>query len=113
MLYTPDTIAAIATAPGRGGVGVIRVSGKNLQALISGLLGREQSALKPRFVLDLKALPFGLRFFQTGHCPAAFRRRLAAQRSLVQQDKLTVFGTFAPRAVGGGYLAGFHPVEDR
>lgn len=29
-LYNPDPIAAIATAPGRGGVGVIRISGKSL-----------------------------------------------------------------------------------
>ncbi|WP_028450208.1 tRNA uridine-5-carboxymethylaminomethyl(34) synthesis GTPase MnmE [Chitinibacter tainanensis] len=45
-LYVQDTIAAIATAPGRGGVGVIRISGRNLSALIAGLIGRE---LKPRF----------------------------------------------------------------
>ena len=45
-LYIQDTIAAIATAPGRGGVGVIRISGRNLSALIAGLIGRE---LKPRF----------------------------------------------------------------
>ena len=35
-----DTIVAIATAQGRGGVGVIRVSGGNIKALISGILGR-------------------------------------------------------------------------
>ncbi|WP_035054486.1 tRNA uridine-5-carboxymethylaminomethyl(34) synthesis GTPase MnmE [Andreprevotia chitinilytica] len=46
MLYTPDTIAAVATAPGRGGVGVIRISGRGLDAFIAGLIGRE---LKPRF----------------------------------------------------------------
>ncbi|SMC27419.1 tRNA modification GTPase [Andreprevotia lacus DSM 23236] len=40
MLYVPDTIAAVATAPGRGGVGVIRVSGRGLDALIAGLIGR-------------------------------------------------------------------------
>ena len=33
------TIAAIATPPGRGGVGIVRVSGGNLSALIRGLLG--------------------------------------------------------------------------
>lgn len=33
LLYNPDPIAAIATAPGRGGVGVIRISGKSLSTL--------------------------------------------------------------------------------
>ncbi|MBP8141877.1 MAG: tRNA uridine-5-carboxymethylaminomethyl(34) synthesis GTPase MnmE, partial [Acidovorax sp.] len=40
-----DPIAAIATAPGRGGVGIVRVSGKNLAALVQVLCGR---ALQPR-----------------------------------------------------------------
>lgn len=35
-----DTIAAIATAPGRGGVGVVRVSGDNLADLAVRLAGR-------------------------------------------------------------------------
>ncbi|MGB2115149.1 MAG: tRNA uridine-5-carboxymethylaminomethyl(34) synthesis GTPase MnmE [Porticoccaceae bacterium] len=34
-----DTIVAIATAPGRGGVGVVRLSGSNLSDFIVGLLG--------------------------------------------------------------------------
>lgn len=46
MNYPQEIIAAIATAPGRGGVGVIRVSGFNLSALIAGLIGKE---LQPRF----------------------------------------------------------------
>jgi len=40
-----DIIAAIATAPGRGGIGVVRVSGPRLDALIAGLIGK---ALSPR-----------------------------------------------------------------
>src|SRR5258706_10567614 len=41
MLSTaaPPTIAAIATPPGRGGVGIVRVSGSGLDALIEGLVG--------------------------------------------------------------------------
>lgn len=35
-----DLIAAIATAPGRGGIGVVRVSGANLETLMQGILGR-------------------------------------------------------------------------
>ena len=38
-------IAAIATPPGRGGVGIVRVSGHDLGALIEGIAGR---ALRPR-----------------------------------------------------------------
>lgn len=39
-----DIIAAIATAPGRGGIGVIRVSGPDLAALVSGLVSRRLEA---------------------------------------------------------------------
>ncbi len=37
---TIETIAAIATPPGRGGIGVVRVSGGDLTALMHGVLGR-------------------------------------------------------------------------
>ncbi len=47
-----DPIAAIATAPGRGAVGIVRVSGKGLDALVHALCGR---ALKPR---EATYLPF-------------------------------------------------------
>lgn len=40
-----DSIVAIATAPGRGGIGVVRVSGKDLGTLAHRLCGR---SLKPR-----------------------------------------------------------------
>ncbi|MDR1936171.1 MAG: tRNA uridine-5-carboxymethylaminomethyl(34) synthesis GTPase MnmE, partial [Candidatus Accumulibacter sp.] len=36
----PDTIAAIATAPGRGGIGVVRVSGGDLAAFAAALTGK-------------------------------------------------------------------------
>ena len=42
-----DTIVAIATAPGRGGVGVIRLSGEDLSDFIVGLLGPDKE-LTPR-----------------------------------------------------------------
>ncbi len=35
-----DTIAAIATAQGRGGVGVVRVSGRNITSIACGVLGK-------------------------------------------------------------------------
>ena len=36
-----DTIVAIATAPGKGGIGVIRLSGTDLSVYITGLLGTD------------------------------------------------------------------------
>jgi tRNA modification GTPase len=47
-----DPIAAIATAPGRGAVGIVRVSGRQIGALIQALCGR---SLKPR---EATYLPF-------------------------------------------------------
>jgi len=44
-----DPIAAIATAPGRAGIGVVRVSGADLAPVIEGLLGAERARkLAPR-----------------------------------------------------------------
>ncbi len=63
MFSDRDPIAAIATAPGRGGIGVVRVSGADLTPVIEGLLGAERAArLAPRhasFVpfLDAQARP--------------------------------------------------------
>jgi tRNA modification GTPase len=34
-----DTIAAVATPPGRGGIGVVRVSGKNIKSLVLKVIG--------------------------------------------------------------------------
>lgn len=41
-----DTIAAVATAPGRGGVGIIRVSGEKSKAIAQAILGKLP---KPRY----------------------------------------------------------------
>jgi tRNA modification GTPase len=41
----PDTIAAIATAPGRSGVGIIRCSGPQIAPLVTAIVGRP---LEPR-----------------------------------------------------------------
>lgn len=38
-LQSPETIAAIATAPGQGGIGVVRLSGADLSAFSKALLG--------------------------------------------------------------------------
>lgn len=44
--YIPDTITAIATPPGRGGVGIIRVSGPKSTHIMSKILGK---TIKPRY----------------------------------------------------------------
>jgi tRNA modification GTPase len=50
MNLDTSPIAAIATAPGRGGIGVVRASGKNLKPLIEALFGagQAQPKLQPR-----------------------------------------------------------------
>jgi tRNA modification GTPase len=47
MFSTSDTIVAIATPPGRGGIGVIRISGPDAATIANTLVGRDQP-LKPR-----------------------------------------------------------------
>ncbi|MFG6176310.1 tRNA uridine-5-carboxymethylaminomethyl(34) synthesis GTPase MnmE [Halomonas sp. THAF12] len=47
-LYPQDTIAALATPPGRGGIGIIRVSGPACRAIAASLLGHCPA---PRYAL--------------------------------------------------------------
>jgi len=50
MLSDASPIAAIATAPGRGGIGVVRISGKDLRPLTRAICKLEDSTeLKPRY----------------------------------------------------------------
>jgi tRNA modification GTPase len=42
---SPETIAAVATGPGVGGIGVVRVSGHNIKEVTMSLIGRE---IQPR-----------------------------------------------------------------
>ena len=46
-----DPIVAIATGPGRGGIGIVRVSGAAITPVIEGLLGSRASELAPRHAL--------------------------------------------------------------
>jgi len=55
-----DTIAAIATAPGRGGVGIIRVSGAAALAVADKILGFQP---KPRYASDGTVLDEGIALF--------------------------------------------------
>jgi len=52
LAHHDDPIAAIATAPGRGAVGIVRVSAKSVCAVIEAICGRQ---LKPR---EATYLPF-------------------------------------------------------
>lgn len=52
-----DVIAAIATPPGRGGVGIVRVSGHDLLSLAATLTGRPAESFQPRraVIADFRA----------------------------------------------------------
>lgn len=69
-----DIIAAVATAPGRGGIGVVRVSGPDLGALVLGLLGKNpeprQAIRTAFFAADNSRIDDGLVLFFPG--PASF-----------------------------------------
>ncbi len=57
MNFDSSPITAIATAPGRGGIGVVRVSGKNLSSVIEAVCGPEKgTALQPRHATYLSFL---------------------------------------------------------
>ena len=45
-MLNPDTIAAVATPPGRGGVGIIRISGQQVAELAASILGSLPSPRK-------------------------------------------------------------------
>ncbi|MCL2872505.1 MAG: tRNA uridine-5-carboxymethylaminomethyl(34) synthesis GTPase MnmE [Betaproteobacteria bacterium] len=84
-LIPSDTIAAITTPPGRGGIGIVRVSGKDLSALIFGVTG--QKTLPPRqavfttfYDAQQRALDQGLALF------------FAAPHSYTGEDVLELHG---------------------
>jgi tRNA modification GTPase len=53
---TAEPIVAIATPPGRGGIGIVRVSGGDLAAVIDGVLGARAARLRPRVALHARFL---------------------------------------------------------
>ncbi|MGH1373050.1 MAG: tRNA uridine-5-carboxymethylaminomethyl(34) synthesis GTPase MnmE [Cellvibrionaceae bacterium] len=65
-----DTIAAIATAPGKGGVGIIRVSGPKVKAIAEqmtdGLLKPRQAHYGPFMDRDKNAIDEGITLFFPG-----------------------------------------------
>ncbi len=55
-LAADDPIVAIATGPGRGGIGIVRVSGSDIAPVIDGVLGPGAGKLVPRHALYAKFL---------------------------------------------------------
>lgn len=74
MAAGADSIVAVATAPGKGGIGIVRASGNDLGPIIAGIIGfspEPRKALLARF-LDSRgqAIDQGLAFFFEG--PASY-----------------------------------------
>ncbi|TCV82233.1 tRNA uridine-5-carboxymethylaminomethyl(34) synthesis GTPase MnmE [Sulfurirhabdus autotrophica] len=69
-MLNADTIAAVATAPGRGGIGVVRVSGKSVSSIALHILGKvpEPRSATLSFFLDecVEPLDQGIALFFPG-----------------------------------------------
>ena len=69
-LYRQDTIAAIATPPGRGGVGIIRLSGPASRDLAERILGHcpapRHAHYGPFYDADAQVLDEGIALFFPG-----------------------------------------------
>ncbi|HEY3178503.1 MAG TPA: tRNA uridine-5-carboxymethylaminomethyl(34) synthesis GTPase MnmE [Casimicrobiaceae bacterium] len=117
----PPTIAAIATPPGRGGIGIVRVSGVHLDPLIEGIVGTK---LLPRVATAAtfreangKPIDVGLALFfpapnsYTGESVVEFHGhgspvalRLVLARCLALGARLAEPGEFTKRAFLNGKL---------
>lgn len=88
---TTDTIAAIATPPGRGGIGVIRISGPAAASIASRICGR---SLEPRHAT------FGAFFEQSENAPQIIDQGIAlyfpAPHSFTGEDVLELQGHGGP-----------------
>lgn len=116
-----DTIAAISTAPGRAGIGVIRISGVNLTALVAALCGVTPSARVATLVdfrdVDGSTIDRGLALFFAapnsytgedvlelqGHGGAMVLQRLL-KRCLSSGARLAEPGEFSKRAFLNGKM---------
>jgi tRNA modification GTPase len=74
MLADTDVIAAVATAPGRAGIGIVRISGKDLRGLAAAILGKTPPARTAMRALfrgaDGRPMEDGLALFFPG--PASY-----------------------------------------
>jgi tRNA modification GTPase len=87
-IHDSDPIAAIATAPGRGGIGVVRVSGRDLSVVVEALCGR---ALAPRMAT---LLPF--RAADGGALDTGLALHFPAPHSYTGEDMLELQGHGGP-----------------
>lgn len=87
-MSTVDTIAAVATAPGRGGVGIVRVSGPLAPAIAYSLTGRK---LAPR-----RAVYCGFRDSDGAALDRGIAIRFEEPRSLTGEDVLELQGHGGP-----------------
>lgn len=115
MLPRSDNIAAIATAPGRGGIGIVRISGHNLEIFSTEILGKQP---KPRELIystfresDGSIIDHGIALFYSaphsytgedvlelqGHGGSAVLQ-LVLQRCLKVGARLALPGEFTQRA---------------
>ena len=100
----PDTIAAIATAPGRGGIGVVRVSGAGLGAFALALCGRAPRPRTAHFTrfLDEHERPIDEGVLLYFAAPASFTGEdvieLQAPVKIRINDKYELFGMQATQA---------------
>ena len=109
--YTPKAlIAAIATAPGRGGIGVVRVSGIGVAAIIGGVTatrepinsepadaGKQTGGSATRYMTDVATRMFGSR--HPGGCH--FATADGAVRFVTDSISITVYYSAGARADGG------------
>jgi tRNA modification GTPase len=110
-IHDSDPIAAIATAPGRGGIGVVRVSGRDLSPVIEALCGR---TLAPR---TATLLPF--RAADGGALDTGLALHFPAPHSYTGEDVLELQGHGGPvvmqllleRVLEAGRAIGLRPAE--
>jgi tRNA modification GTPase len=86
-----DPIVAIATAPGRGGIGIVRVSGQRIDPIVTALLGGRSAQLQPRRALHAAFLDAAGRPIDDGI--ALF---FAAPHSYTGEDVLELQGHGGP-----------------
>ena len=91
MTGDSDTIAAVATAPGAGGVGIVRLSGPKARTIASTIIARPAASLKDRkfhfasfYTSDEKALDRGLAVY------------FAAPRSFTGEDVVELHAHGSP-----------------
>ena len=116
-----DTIAAVATAPGRAAVGVVRVSGSRVPDLVTGIVGRPLAARRAELAVfraaDGAAIDQGLALYFPG--PASYTgedvlelqghggplvQQLVLRRCLELGARLAEPGEFTRRAFLNGKL---------